>query len=895
MKSKFIYFFLIFFYCLFSFKNVNANEPFIFDVTEIEILENGDQINGYKGGTAISEDGSKIIAENFYYNQLTNILEAIGDVKYVNDIENVTITADKMIYLKNNEKVFTIGNSKAYNENNTISALNLEYDKIKNKFIAREKVVITDSKKNTTIYTDKATYLKNEEKFFSEGKTKALIEKKYIFNSKDVTYLRNTEKLFSKEKSIIDDDNGNNYKLDNFIYNIDEELLKGKNVHVLTKVDEKKYDKYFFSEGFFNLKDKSHIAKKTKINIHKDIFDDDRNDPRLYGSSSYSDEKKTIVHNGVFTSCKINNNCPPWSIKAKKITHDKIKQDMIYKNAILKIYDVPVLYFPKFFHPDPSVKRRSGFLRPQSSNSESLGSSLYIPYFKTLGHDKDITFKPTIFDKRNYIIQNEFRKVTENSSLITDFSFLRNYKSSQDKKTKNSSHLVLDYANALNIPKYLDSELDIHIEKVTNDTYLKVFQNPLFDTHTLLKPNSLTRMKSDITLYLEKEDQNLTTGIVAYEKLGESNSNRYQYTLPYYQLSKNLNSILVNNSINGSLDFSSSGYNTLKNTNNLVTEVSNSINYSSPNYILKGFKNNFDLYLANSNVIGKNDPIYNSDPQINGMSILMADTTIPLIKYGEETIETISPRISFRVNPGNNMKDHSEKSKSINIGNVFDLNRLGISGDYEAGKSLTLGIGYKLDPQEEIKEVELKDKFFEFSLATVLRDQYESEIPSSSTIHRKHSNIFGGIDNRLFENVNNSYEFSIDNDYKTINSHNFGTEISINNFVTSFNYVEQRNELGSMHLISNTTEYKIDENNSFVFSTRRNKEINLTEYYNLSYEYKNDCLTAALKFNKTFYQDNDLVPSEDLFFTITLFPLTTYEKEIYKKIPGSPGLKGWFR
>ena len=77
MKSKFIYFFLIFFYFLISFENINANEPFIFDVTEIEILENGDQINGYKGGTAISEDGSKIIAENFFYNQLTNILEAI--------------------------------------------------------------------------------------------------------------------------------------------------------------------------------------------------------------------------------------------------------------------------------------------------------------------------------------------------------------------------------------------------------------------------------------------------------------------------------------------------------------------------------------------------------------------------------------------------------------------------------------------------------------------------------------------------------------------------------------------------------------------------------------------------------------------------------------------------
>jgi len=147
----------------------------------------------------------------------------------------------------------------------------------------------------------------------------------------------------------------------------------------------------------------------------------------------------------------------------------------------------------------------------------------------------------------------------------------------------------------------------------------------------------------------------------------------------------------------------------------------------------------------------------------------------------------------------------------------------------------------------------------------------------------------------LFDNVNLSYEFSLDNDMKTINSNNIGTEISINNFVTSFNFIENRNELGSTHLISNSTEYKFNDSSSVKFSTRRNKEINLTEYYNLSYEYKNDCLTAALKFNKTFYQDNDLVPTEDLFFSITLIPLTTYEREIYKKTPGTMGLKAWFR
>ena len=69
------------------------------------------------------------------------------------------------------------------------------------------------------------------------------------------------------------------------------------------------------------------------------------------------------------------------------------------------------------------------------------------------------------------------------------------------------------------------------------------------------------------------------------------------------------------------------------------------------------------------------------------------------------------------------------------------------------------------------------------------------------------------------------------------------------------------------------------------FKTQRNKEISLTEYYDLIYEYKNDCLTAGIKYNKTFYQDNDLVPSENLFFTITLIPVTTYERVLYEKNP----------
>ena len=84
-----------------------------------------------------------------------------------------------------------------------------------------------------------------------------------------------------------------------------------------------------------------------------------------------------------------------------------------------------------------------------------------------------------------------------------------------------------------------------------------------------------------------------------------------------------MTSIIADNSINGSLNFYSTGTNKLSNTNNLRTTVVNDFNYSSNDFISKlGFKNNFELYFKNLNAVGKNDSIYTSNAQIDGMSTL---------------------------------------------------------------------------------------------------------------------------------------------------------------------------------------------------------------------------------------------------------------------------------
>ena len=74
--------------------------------------------------------------------------------------------------------------------------------------------------------------------------------------------------------------------------------------------------------------------------------------------------------------------------------------------------------------------------------------------------------------------------------------------------------------------------------------------------------------------------------------------------------------------------------------------------------------------------------------------------------------------------------------------------------------------------------------------------------------------------------------------------------------------------------------FSFNDENYISFNARRNRKINLTEYYDLVYEYKNDCLTAGIKYKKTYYEDRDLKPNEDLLFTITLFPITQYEQKI---------------
>ena len=169
-------------------------------------------------------------------------------------------------------------------------------------------------------------------------------------------------------------------------------------------------------------------------------------------------------------------------------------------------------------------------------------------------------------------------------------------------------------------------------------------------------------------------------------------------------------------------------------------------------------------------------------------------------------------------------------------------------------------------------------------MATVFRDTPELDIPKSSSLYNKSSNLFGSLENKLSDILTIDYNFALDNDLQTFEYNNINTKFNFSNFKTEFRFQESNGETGDSNFLENETSIQFDENNSLVFSTRRNRKISLTEFYDFIYEYQNDCITAAIKYKKTYYSDRDLIPKEDLFFTLTLFPLTTLDQKIDKQL-----------
>ncbi len=727
-----------------------------------------------------------------------------------------------------------------------IDANNMRYDREKNFLQANGNIVIRDKSENVEIKSDNITYDKEIEKIISSGNVEIKFENNYTLNTKEIIYLKNSGEIFINYISKIKDNFENEIEIAKLNYNTNNKLLKGKMVKLL----DLQKNLYNFDTAIIDFEKNKIIADNVNIDFNKSIFGNPLNDPRLKGNYFISDGKNSIVKKGVFTTCKKNDDCPPWQIKAKEIKHDKEKKIINYKHAWLEIYDKPIVYFPKFFHPDPTVQRQSGFLMPQLIDSSSLGISFKLPYYKVISDNKDLTFTPRIFSENEVLFQNEYRQVNKNSKHIVDFSL-------KEKNSSSKSHFYSNSITQLNMDMFDISEIELNLETTSDDDYLKSHNitSAINDNQSLLKSFLIFRGSSRNT--------DLETKVESYEDLTkDKSSDKYEYIFPSYKFSKRIAS-----NYNGNYEIISKGNYKNYNTNIFEKVLINDLKFSSNLKITpSGLVNKFNLLFKNITSEGENSSNYKNKFSSENFGSIFYNMSYPLKKEGEFFDSFFTAKGSLMYSPNAN-KDLKTLDRKIDINNIFTQNRLSLDDAVEGGQSLTLGGEYSLKGKNS------ENNLIKAGLATVLRDDEEMNLPIKSTLNNKGSDFIGSLILEPNKNLKFDYNFSVDSDFESTNYNLIKTNISVNKFVTSFEFLQEDDEVGSESYLFNETAYNFNNANSLKYRSRRNEKTDFTEFYNLIYEYKNDCLTASLQYNKDYYSDNELKPTEEVFFSISIVPL----------------------
>jgi len=151
-------------------------------------------------------------------------------------------------------------------------------------------------------------------------------------------------------------------------------------------------------------------------------------------------EKVSELNRAIFTPCEV---CAPdgtpkepgWSVSAESVVRDEDKGVIRYKNAILRIKGVPVLFVPAFSQTDPSVKSKSGLLQPRFSHTTRRGLTWEQPILWDISPYQDFVVTPQVNTNVNPFLNLRWRKrfYTGDIDARIGYTYDRDFNSNGDK------------------------------------------------------------------------------------------------------------------------------------------------------------------------------------------------------------------------------------------------------------------------------------------------------------------------------------------------------------------------------------------------------------------------------------------------------------------------------
>jgi LPS-assembly protein len=585
---------------------------------------------------------------------------------------------------------------------------------------------------------------------------------------------------------------------------------------------------------------------------------------RIAGTGArHSAGRVTELSKGVYSPCepcaKDPNSPPLWQIKAVKVIHDKEEKIVQYRDAWIEMFGYPVAYTPYFRHPDPTVKRKSGFLFPRLGSSSDFGFVLETPYFWAISDYEDATIRPIIMTDTAPVLATQYRKRSLKGELQLDGSVTTNGHDYQTERGENGMRGHVLAKGRYDINRTWRWGFDL--QRATDDTYMRRygFTSPAsLDSQLFVegfRRNNYIAARTQVFQGLQETDSvdasPIVLPLIDYNHVGDRDrlGGRFKFDFNFLALTR------------------AAGTDTRRIAMHPRWERGFNDSLGSVYTFKTGL--NADFYHVNSlSRTGNKD-------DFDGVSYRMfpfagLEWRMPFVKTQGSVHQILEPIVSAGIAPngGNSDKIPNEDSTDFELDetNVFSYNRFTGIDRVEGGPRINYGLKWGLYGGSGGSTTAFIGQTF--------RPREDSTFASGSGLEEKFSDLVAAVSVSPGTYLSALYRTRVATDNFSPNRNEVQLSAGVPAFRVSGNYVflasQAGSEFGGREELSLSASSKITRNWITSFSGVRDMTSNEMRTANLSAVYEDECTIFTTRISRTFYEDRDLKPTDAITFLLTL-------------------------
>lgn len=579
-----------------------------------------------------------------------------------------------------------------------------------------------------------------------------------------------------------------------------------------------------------------------------------------------ADGNRTVMKRAVYSPCEVCKEDPErpllWQLKAERVEHDQKRHEIIYHNAFMEMFGVPVAYVPYFSHPDPTVKRKTGLLAPDFGIGGNVGGHVRLPYYIVLDKDKDTTISPIYTGDEGLVFSGEYRQRFDKGKM----TFSGSLTEADRTETVNG----VDVVHKNEIRGHYHATADYHFNetwragvdsaRATDRTYLRKFNffglnQDTLDTNIYLEGfRARTYAAANVYSFQdlrsgERPDQPLIAPLAQYHHMSKADSIGGR--------------VLVDS--NFRYLYRADGPRTQRVSLRPSYEVSRITDFG----LVGTFKTSLQADLYNVDQIDNPSVSQDAETSVTGRFLprVTVETRYPFVRSSGAVRQIVEPIAMITATPnGQNPTDIPDEDSVVyeaDDTNLFSEDRLPGGDRVESGQRIAYGVKFGAYGRSDGRTTAFIGQSYRFSTDDDLHDD--------NLIEEDFSDIVGRINVRPNQYANILYRFAFQPDkaFKPRRSDvTFSLGPAASKLSGSYTYVGATSQYDEREELNLALSSQITDHWYVQLSTQQDLAAGRSLQHIGLLRYQDECIIFDIQGKRSFFRDGDVEPSDSVLFRI---------------------------